>query len=243
MRLPYEPLSLEERRRLHRSYQKCRRRSTRDRLLSAYSPLALGLARRFTIHPNHAEDLQSAAVRGLLEALSRFDAEVGVDFETYAYFWIWKFILRERELDRSLVRIPTSVARAHRRVRRRIQMGDTLEELAREFGQPIGALQRLLELYDSPLCEPYPEGAIRPDEQMPADPDLPGQLEALRQLLPRLPEPQRTVVYLRFLDPEAPVSYRAIGRKLRVGAETARQAYNSALSALRTLLKDARQMD
>lgn len=235
-------LTPEKLRKLHESYRKSRRRSVRDRLLQAYGSLALGLAGRYTIHPNHADDLRSAAVQGLLEALNRYDPSVG-KFETYAYFWIMKMVLQEREFDRSMVRIPTSVARAHRRVRRHVQLGGSLEEFAGRLGMSLEEVEGLLMLYEQRTCTSLAECEGREAVVEAVDPDRPGQLEAVARLTAGLPDRQRRVVELRYFAEDAPLSFRDIGQRLGIGVETARATYNRAVKTLRTRMKHAGQMD
>jgi len=247
MKLQHVPLPADELRRLHASYARRKLRRTRDKLLQAYVPLALGLAHRYAIHSNHAEDLQSAAFRGLMEALTRY-CPGRVQFETYAYFWILKFILQAREFDRSLVRVPTSVVREHRRFRRRLQLGDSVEEIAKELGRTKAEVEQALEIFERPLCVDLDDPLAHSSSAMPEvaeshDPDRKAQSEAAVELVSHLEPLQRAVMEFRHTHPKAPLPYREIGRRLGIGAETVRQTYNKALARLRTLMKNARQMD
>jgi RNA polymerase sigma-B factor len=249
MKLQHVPLPPDELRRLHASYARRKLRRTRDKLLQAYVPLALGLAHRYALHPNHVEDLQSSALRGLMEALNRYQAKLG-QFETYAYFWIVKYILMAREFDRSLVRIPTSVVREHRRLRRRIQLGDTVEAIAKDVGRSPSEVEQMLELFERPVCVSWDELSFNggpppygPPTSEEHDPDREAQGEAAVALISQLDPLQRQVMEYRHTHPKAPVPHREIGRRLGIGAETVRQTYNKALARLRTLMKHARQMD
>ena len=56
----------------------------RDRLVSAYLPLAMSQARRFRNGPVPLDDLQQVAMIGLIKALDRFDPDRGAAFSSFA---------------------------------------------------------------------------------------------------------------------------------------------------------------
>ena len=63
----------------------------RDELISRYAPLVKTIAGRLALKlPHHVsqDDLTSAGLMGLLDAIDRFDVEKGVEFKSYAEFRI-----------------------------------------------------------------------------------------------------------------------------------------------------------
>src|SRR5690349_23562340 len=56
----------------------------RDRTIEAWLPMTRRLARRYAGRGEPMDDLVQAATVGLIKAVDRFDAEVGVDFTVFA---------------------------------------------------------------------------------------------------------------------------------------------------------------
>lgn len=85
------------------TYHKTKDLPTRDKIITAYLPLVKAVAGRMALgFPKSVEldDLISTGVLGLMEALSNFDPQRGVKFETYAVPRIRGAILDElRALD------------------------------------------------------------------------------------------------------------------------------------------------
>jgi RNA polymerase sigma factor (sigma-70 family) len=64
-----------------------------DTLISAYLPLVTFLAKKYTKYGLSLEDLVQEGLLGLLEAGKRYDSARDVQFDTYASYWIKKYIL------------------------------------------------------------------------------------------------------------------------------------------------------
>jgi RNA polymerase sigma-B factor len=58
--------------------------STHATVIDAFRPLALGIAKRYYRGEEPLEDLEQAALMGLVKALTRFDPDRGAPFATYA---------------------------------------------------------------------------------------------------------------------------------------------------------------
>ena len=105
-----------------------RKQRQKEVALSKYAPLVKYVVDRLALHlPKSVErdDLISAAVIGLFDALEKYDATKGTKFETYAIWRIRGAILDElRSLDW-----------ASRSIRRKAR---NVEEVARELGQKLG---------------------------------------------------------------------------------------------------------
>jgi RNA polymerase sigma factor for flagellar operon FliA len=105
-----------------------RKERQKEVALSKYAPLVKYVVDRLALHlPKSVErdDLISAAIIGLFDALEKYDASKGTKFETYAIWRIRGAILDElRSLDW-----------ASRSIRRKAR---NVEEVARELGQKLG---------------------------------------------------------------------------------------------------------
>jgi RNA polymerase sigma factor FliA len=102
----------------------------REELILRYAPLVKYIAHRLAMRlPPHisVEDLMSAGVIGLMDALTKFDAGKNVQFKTYAEFRIRGAILDEL---RSLDWVPRSVRQKATEIER------TCLELERKKGRP-----------------------------------------------------------------------------------------------------------
>src|SRR3569833_1613321 len=61
-----------------------RREDIRSELVRMHRPIAQGIARRYAQYDEPIEDVQQAAMLGLVKAINRFDAERGERFLAYA---------------------------------------------------------------------------------------------------------------------------------------------------------------
>jgi RNA polymerase sigma-B factor len=61
-----------------------RRERTRRQAITAWTPLARRLARRYATRPGTLDDIEQTAVLGLIKAVDRFDPDLGVEFVGYA---------------------------------------------------------------------------------------------------------------------------------------------------------------
>src|SRR4051794_758227 len=122
-----------------------------ERLLLEHLPIVRFLARR--IHerlPQHVEmeDLVSAGVVGLMDALSKFDPMKKVQFRSYAQFRIRGAILDSlRTLDwspRDLRRKGRAVEEAMRTLTARLGKAPTEAEVAAQMDMKLGEYQQLL---------------------------------------------------------------------------------------------------
>src|SRR3990172_8323801 len=117
-----------------------RKERQKEVALSRYAPLVKYVVDRLMIHlPKSVErdDLVSAAIIGLFDALEKYHASKGTKFETYAIWRIRGAILDElRALDW-----------ASRSIRRRAR---NVEEVSRELGQSLGRAATEEEGADAP---------------------------------------------------------------------------------------------
>jgi RNA polymerase sigma factor for flagellar operon FliA len=140
---------------LWRGWKERRDTRSRDRLVVAYAPMVRYIAsRKVRELPSHCDldDLASAGLVALMEAVDRFDPAKGATFEQYAWTRVAGALLDElRKQDWA----SRSVRRAGRRIERardsffaRNGAMPTEAELAAELGTTVGDLRATLEDLD-----------------------------------------------------------------------------------------------
>ena len=126
--------------------------SSRERLILSYAPMVRYIAsRKLRELPGHCEldDLASAGLVALMEAVDRFDPAKGASFEQYAWTRVSGAIVDElRRLDwatRSVRRAGRRIERARSSFYARHGTMPTVEQLAAELGQTPAELRASLE--------------------------------------------------------------------------------------------------
>jgi RNA polymerase sigma factor for flagellar operon FliA len=187
----------------------------RDELVLAYTPLvhdaAVRLAARLPRHVDE-QDLESAGLEGLLEAVQRFDPDRGVRFETFALAHVNGRMLDElRRLDW----VPRSV---------RERAGPSLRQvpLDASVGED-GSL--LVELVEDEHAERPEDEAFRTDLQA-----------LLHQTMSTLPPRDALVLYLHYFEE---LSLAEIAELLHIGASRASGLHARSLAELHGALADA----
>ncbi|WP_372611610.1 sigma-70 family RNA polymerase sigma factor [Aquicoccus sp.] len=103
-------LSAADERQLVRDWQDRGDRRARDRLITAFAPLAASVARR--VGPKKSGELDPDLVQqanlGLIKAADRFDPERDIRFATYAIWWARAEVQAYTRANRSIVRRPNS---------------------------------------------------------------------------------------------------------------------------------------
>ncbi|MGC8549987.1 MAG: FliA/WhiG family RNA polymerase sigma factor [Acidobacteriaceae bacterium] len=221
--------------------------------LMEHLPMVRYLARR--IHerlPHHVEldDLVSAGMLGLLDAMRKFDPEKKVQFRSYAQFRIRGAILDSlRTLDwgpRDLRRKGRAVEEAMRAVTARVGRAPQEAEVAKEMGLSLGEYQQLLgELKGLEIGTLHAERSEESGEEelafVPANPEddplfrcLKGELrERLIHAIEALPERERLVMTLYYYEE---MTMKEIGLTLGVVESRVSQMHSSAVLHLRSML-------
>jgi RNA polymerase sigma-B factor len=187
----------------------------REELLIRHRPLALYLARRFTGRGESLEDLEQVATLALLKAIDRLDPARDVKFSTFATITIIGELKRHLRDKGWAIRVPRPIQELAVRINRLVP--DLTQELGRaptvaELSSGTGASQEdVLEALDASraytadsLDAPSGDG----DDFSPADTlaepdDRFESLESWQMVAPlirRLPERERTILYLRFFE-------------------------------------------
>lgn len=224
---------------------------------------------RFVLHVAHrykrfgvpvSELLQEGTV-GLMEAVRRFNPEIGVRLSTYAAWWIRVSIQDYVVRSRSMVRIGASAAQRGmffalwRRVGEIAEADGRAEEMARSLatkfntsvGDVIGFARRIGKS-DQSLNAPtgddraeswldrIADDAPSPEETVSLAHDLSLRLKALAAALRNLPPRERHIIRCRFLSEPAP-SRAALGAQLGLSKERVRQLELRALTRLKGILQ------
>lgn len=226
----------------------------REELVEAFLPLIAGVARVYRGSETITRlELMQEGVVGLLRALERYDATMGVPFWGYASWWVRQAMQQLiAELTRPLVlsdralrqlsqlkrahgdhlvehgREPTSSELAHRTGLSHAQVGDllALEQVPRSLEEPINTTDGQLGVFGELLVDPLAADAY---EQLLDH----SEIEQVRALLGSLNDRERMILRARYgLDgPEQ--SLREVGEQIGLSAERIRQIEQRALGKLR----------
>jgi RNA polymerase sigma-B factor len=188
--------------------------AAREELLVRHRPLGLYLARKFTGRGESLEDLEQVATLALLKAIDRLDPERDVKFSTFATITIIGELKRHLRDKGWAVRVPRPIQELAVRLNR--LMPDMTQELGR--GPTIGELAKaagsteddILEALDASraytadsLDAPTGDDDFSPADTLAATDDRFDSLESWQMVAPlikRLPERERTILYLRFFE-------------------------------------------
>jgi RNA polymerase sigma factor for flagellar operon FliA len=196
------------------------------------------------------EDLISAGIVGLMDALQKFDPNKKVQFRTYAQFRVRGAMLDSlRALDwgpRDLRRKGRAVEEAIRSLSATLGKAPTESEVAKEMGLDLNTYQQLLgELSGLELSSlnatPSEEAGTETMALIPAgpedDPFLQCQSSEMRRLLAEaiaeLPERERLVLTLYYYEE---LTMREVGATMGVVESRVSQLHSSAMARLRVAL-------
>lgn len=173
--------------------------AAREELLVRHRPLGLYLARKFTGRGESLEDLEQVATLALLKAIDRLDPERDVKFSTFATITIIGELKRHLRDKGWAVRVPRPIQELAR--------GPTIGELAKAAGSTeddiLEALDASRAYTADSLDAPTGDDDFSPADTLAATDDRFDSLESWQMVAPlikRLPERERTILYLRFFE-------------------------------------------
>ena len=229
----------------------------RDELILEHLPQIKYIAQRISSKlPAHVElnDLVSAGVLGLLDAIDKFDENRGVKFKTYAELRIKGAILDSlRNLDwapRSLRKKSKDLEKVYRELEQRLgrpvtdkevcdEMGITLEEFYELVDQikglNLGSFHELSNQEDENGGEPLVKYVPDAPEMDPFFVFHKTEIQGiLATAIDTLPKKERLVVSLYYFDE---MTMKEIGKVLGVNESRVSQLHTKAMLRLRTKLK------
>lgn len=254
----YPPLTREEEQALARRYRETGDREALLRLVTANLMLVVRVALSFRRAARNLLDLVQEGNVGLLQAIERFDPDVGVRLPTYAAWWVRAYIIKFLLDNVRLVRVGTTNARRKllynlRRERARLEaegfeVGPKM--LAERFGvseEDVRDVQRALAGGDVSLDAPVGDDEDRTQadllassaptaEEEVARRDLQERVQAsIARFREGLAERDRALLDERLLA-EDPVTLQEIGDRFGTTREAVRQAEVRLMARLRTHL-------
>jgi len=132
--------------------------AARQAMMEANIRLVMSIARRYTCKSLTFEDLVQEGILGLLEAINKFDGDLGNRFSTYATYWIRQAIVRAIEKQDRIIRLPVygcdavrKAERAEKALSESLGRPPTPEEIARETGLPVRLIKNLALYSQDPL--------------------------------------------------------------------------------------------
>ena len=219
----------------------------RDQLVLRFAPLVkyvVGRLRSGLPANVDSNDLTSDGVLGLLDAVTKFDPDRGLQFQTYAVARIRGAIvdgLRSTDwVPRSVREKIRDINAAQATLERRLGRGPEDREVAEEMGISVAELQHLYaetsytNLLSLEAATTGEDDAVRVDLDLPDAEDLPeGFLRAVREL----PERDQIVIALYYWDR---LTLAEIGQVLGVTESRVSQLHSRATLTLRRKLAEQR---
>ncbi len=249
---------------LWRRYKSSGDERARERLVVAYSPLVKYVAGRMASGlPAHVDeaDLISYGLVGLISAISRFEPEREIKFETYAITRIKGAIIDElRSLDwvpRSVRARARAIERANAKLENRLQRAPTDEEMSVELDMSVQEFREaLVQISNSTIAaldELWTVSDASGDQvsllDTLQDPDAPDPVAAMDRIdlkdrmadaIARLPEREKLVIALYYYEN---LTLREIGEVLGVTESRISQLHTKAVLRLRGRLSDEDRPD
>jgi len=228
----------------------------RDRVVMELLPQVHFIARRIHQRVPHQvplEDLVSAGVVGLMEALHHYDARRNVPLPSYAKIRIHGAILDSlRQLDwgsRDLRRKAREVERAQQRLRGQLGTHPSEDELANELGVELSDLRQLL--YDLRALNLGSLQELTGDDgagdkmynYLPHSPEKDALhqclhselLKCLAKAIGELPPRERQLLALYYVEE---LTFKEVGEVVGVGEARVCQLHSAALMRLRARLSE-----
>jgi RNA polymerase primary sigma factor len=226
--------------------------AAKDRLITSNLRLVVSIARKYEgVSDLCLIDTIQEGMLGLIRAAEKFDWRKGFRFSTYATLWIRQAIGRALDQHGRTIRLPVQLAQLERRIARAERQLATelgreasLEEIAaaaevtprqvreiREFARKVTSLERPVgDDGGAELGDLLPAGGPLPEEEV----EVTLREQAVRDVVSRLPDRERTVIRLRYGldgDPD-PVPISEIARQLQLRPSEVQRLERGALAEL-----------
>lgn len=238
-----------------KEYKRTKSESLRNQLVMSYLWLVKYLAGRLAIRlPSFMgqEDLESCGVFGLVEAVEKFDPDMGIDFETYAYRRVRGSMIDEIRKANWLPRTMWQKLQDLKSVKDRLEREEKLSEaaLAGELGLTVQELRKLESYYHRAFAVSLDESLSVADTNgfklgdMVQDPESPDPFDMvveeegkkiLAETIKSLPEKEQLLLALYYQEG---LTLKEIGRVLEVSESRVCQLHGRAIEKLRKMLAE-----
>jgi RNA polymerase primary sigma factor len=222
----------------------------KERLVNSNLRLVVSNARRYQNHGLSLLDLIQEGTLGLIRAAEKFDWRRGYKFSTYATFWIRQALQRALDSKSRTIRLPVDlaqrerkIARAQRELAAELGREPTDEEVAARAELSLEEMRRVRDAARTVTSLERPVGAEEDTglgDLLPSDAELPEEEveitlreQALRRAVQELPQPEQTVVRLRYgINGDQPTPAAEVGRRLNMSEKQLRRVEERALARL-----------
>ena len=226
----------------------------REEHVIKYAPLVKYISERIAIRlPINItkEDLNSAGILGLFDALDKFDVEMGIKFETYAEYRIRGAILDElrkmdwlpRSIREEIRRIENAIIAARKRLGREPEDFEIAQEMGIEMDTYHKILGRAQGVSLLSLDGPTTNGLMPVLGKQVADTPSPlddltrkEMKEIIAEAIACLPKKEQIVLSLYYYDD---LTLKEIAKVLELTESRISQIHSKAIISLRTKLKGA----
>jgi RNA polymerase sigma factor for flagellar operon FliA len=232
----------------------------RDQLISEYLPYVKRIVQRLAVHlPSTVDidDLMNVGVIGLIQAVDRYDPRRDNKFMTYAIFRIKGAVLSELRardfLSRSNRRKIRELESAYQRLEQKLGREVEDKEIARELGVELEQVYRTKQMSSISFISLEELGVSSKDEKEKLmsflannDDDalnltkLKELKEALAGAIKQLPEKERLVVSLYYLDE---LTMKETGKVLGITESRVSQIHSQAILHLRSKLRKQKLLE
>lgn len=232
------------------------REEARSELIRANLRFAFSVAKQYQNRGVPLGDLVSEANAGLVRAADKYDPDVGVNFISYAVWWIRQALHSAVQRQGRTVQVPLNraadlsrVSRAQEVLRQKLSREPYEEEIATVADLSLDVTRGLVALLQPTrsLDEPVMAGDAgrtlgetlvldrsEDDESLPGGIENDSRREAIARALEVLAPRDRRVLTLYFgLEGNRPMTLQEIARELGVTRERVRQLRDRALKRLR----------
>jgi RNA polymerase primary sigma factor len=232
------------------------RDAARSELIRANLRFAFSVAKQYQNRGVPLGDLVSEANAGLVRAADKYDPDVGVNFISYAVWWIRQALHSAVQRQSRTVQVPLNraadlsrVSRAQELLRQRLSREPYEEEIASVADLSLDVTRGLVALLqptrslDEPAISGEPGRTLgetlvldrgEDEDVLPGGIESDSRREAIARALDVLPPRDRRVLILYFgLEGNRPMTLQEIARELGVTRERVRQLRDRALKRLR----------